>query len=92
MQRRSILTGVVFLGLLGVATPALASPDEVGPPTDFIPADEVAAADPQVAVPRSPVDYGRDYGRILILLSVPAAFVGLQLHLARRLHIVPPSP
>ena len=38
-----------------------------------------------------PLDFARDYGRLLILLSVPAAFVGLYLHLSRRALIVPPS-
>jgi hypothetical protein len=37
-----------------------------------------------------PFQRARDYGRLLILLSVPAAFVGLHLHLSRRAHVVPP--
>jgi hypothetical protein len=38
-----------------------------------------------------PFQRARDYGRLLILLAVPAAFIGLHLHLSRRVHIVPPS-
>ena len=45
----------------------------------------------QIFAPRSPIDWGRDYGRLLILLAVPAAFLGLHLHLSRRAYIVPPS-
>jgi hypothetical protein len=51
-----------------------------------------AAGEPaEIFAPRSPIDWGRDYGRLLILLAVPAAFLGLHLHLSRRAYIVPPS-
>ena len=58
--------------------------------------DEAGAAVP-VELLRASDEHGdpfgraRDYGRLLILLSVPAAFVGLQVHLARRAQILPPS-
>jgi hypothetical protein len=51
----------------------------------------VEAVPPAEITARTPVDWGRDYGRLLILLAVPAAFLGLHLHLSRRAYIVPPS-
>jgi len=53
--------------------------------------ETIAAPPPPQIAERTPMDWGRDYGRLLILLAVPAAFLGLHLHLSRRAYIVPPS-
>ncbi len=108
MRVRKLLSLAMFVGLAGLAMPASAycKPEHplcYTPPSRHAPgtADlsetlldrEIVAPAPAAALPeRTPIDYGRDYGRLLILLAVPAAFVGLHLHLSRRGYIVPPLP
>jgi hypothetical protein len=73
------------------ASEAFAMPEVIevvaGPRSEAMPVELIRAA-PEDA---DPFQRARDYGRLLILLSVPAAFVGLHLHLSRRAHIIPPS-
>jgi hypothetical protein len=57
-----------------------------GPPAEALPVELIRCHQGD-----DPFQRARDYGRLLILLSVPAAFVGLHLHLCRRAHIVPPG-
>jgi hypothetical protein len=58
---------------------------EATPPAMVVELVRAAPEDPD------PFQRARDYGRLLFLVSVPAAFVGLHLHLSRRAHIVPPQ-
>ena len=90
MMRRLIYAAVLALGLMVGGSSAMAEPS----PEHTMTIDTLPVAEEPVAVAaraRSPVDYGRDYGRLLILLAVPAAFIGLHLHLSRRLQILPPK-
>jgi hypothetical protein len=83
----------------GVALALPAHADEPGAAVDsgtVTVVDEAGAAMPVELLRGSdergdPFGRARDYGRLLILLSVPAAFVGLHLHVSRRAQILPPS-
>jgi hypothetical protein len=106
MRLRKLLPLALFAGALGAPAAAWACPGDIHSPIPgemppaaeqaMPPAPEVIVLVPPEVAPaehaRGPIEYGRDYGRLLILLAVPAAFIGLHLHLSRRAHIVPPLP
>jgi hypothetical protein len=93
MRMRNWLSVAAFVLGASAAMPSAMACKRSGQPALFEPAEMVVRAPPEVvaapapAEERTPIDYGRDYGRLLILLAVPAAFIGL--HLSRRGRIVP---
>jgi hypothetical protein len=92
---RNWLSVAAFVLGASAAMPSAMACELSGQPALFEPADMVVRAPPElVAAPapaeaHTPMDYARDYGRLLILLAVPAAFIGLHVHLSRRGRIVP---